>query len=108
MTPRFSRSCGNTALTFGNIKSENGLQLLLAAAAARAKAHPVPFGHWYIDGGVQADHSPQLTCVSYQSLEPMRAALLKDMQAEIGKPGMGPEELRTHLARLGSIQPRHE
>ena len=85
---------------FGNINSENGLQLLLAAAAARAKAHPVPYGHWYIDGGMQTDHSAQLTCVSYQSLEPVRAALLKAMQAEIGKPGMGPEELRTHLARM--------
>ena len=85
---------------FGNINPENGMQLLLASAAARAKAHPVPFGHWYIDGGMQADHSSMLTCVSYQSLEPVRAALLKDMQAEIGKPGMGPEELRTHLARL--------
>ena len=85
---------------FGNINYENGLQLLLAAAAARAKAHPVPYGHWYIDGGMQSDHSAQLTCVSYQSLEPVRAALLKDMQAEIGKPGMGPEELRTHLARM--------
>ncbi len=85
---------------FGSINSENGMQLLLAAAAARAKAHPVPFGHWYIDGGMQADHSSELTCVSYQSLEPVRAALLKDMQTEIGKPGMGPEELRTHLARL--------
>jgi hypothetical protein len=85
---------------FGNIKAENGMQLLLAAAAARAKAYPVPFGHWYIDGGAQADHSPLLTCVSYQSMEPLRAALLKDMQSEIGKPGMGPEELRTHLARL--------
>jgi hypothetical protein len=85
---------------FENIKSENGLQLLLAAAATRAKAHPVSFGHWYIDGGIEADHSPRLTCISYQSLDPVRAALLKDMQAEIGKPGMGPEELRTHLARL--------
>jgi hypothetical protein len=85
---------------FQNINSENGLQSLLAAAAVRAKAHPVSYGHWYIDGGMPTDHSPQLTCVSYQSLEPVRATLLKDMQAEIGKPGMGPEELRTHLARL--------
>ena len=30
----------------------------------------------------------------------MRAALLKNMQAEIERPGMGPEELRTHMARL--------
>ena len=30
----------------------------------------------------------------------MRAALLKRMQAEIERPGMGPEELRTRMARL--------
>jgi hypothetical protein len=47
-----------------------------------------------------APHSPLLTCVSYQSLEPARAALLKNIQAEVARPGMGPEELRTHLARL--------
>jgi hypothetical protein len=38
--------------------------------------------------------------VSFQKLEPVRAALLKNIQAEIAKPGMGPEELRTHMARL--------
>jgi hypothetical protein len=38
--------------------------------------------------------------VSFQKLEPVRAALLKNIQTEIAKPGMGPEELRTHMARL--------
>jgi hypothetical protein len=85
---------------FGQVKPENGLELLLTATAARAKAHPVAYGHWYVDGGQEADHSPLLTCVSYQSLQPVRTALLKNMQTEIGRPGMGPEELRTHLARL--------
>jgi hypothetical protein len=85
---------------FGQVKSENGLELLLTATAARAKAHPVAYGHWYVDGGQEADHSSLLTCVSYQSLQPVRTALLKNMQKEIGRPGMGPEELRTHLARL--------
>jgi hypothetical protein len=85
---------------FGRVKPENGLELLLTATAARAKAHPVAYGHWYVDGGQEADHSPLLTCVSYQSLQPVRTALLKNMQTEIGRPGMGPEELRTHLARL--------
>jgi hypothetical protein len=41
-----------------------------------------------------------LTCVSYQALEPVRLALLSTMQAEIKRPGMGPEELRTNLAAL--------
>jgi hypothetical protein len=85
---------------FAHVKPDNGLQLLLNAVAARAKAHPVPYGHWYVDGGQADDHNPSLTCVSYQALEPARAALLRKIQADIQRPGMGPEELRTHLARL--------
>ncbi|MGC1300279.1 MAG: hypothetical protein WA869_35070 [Alloacidobacterium sp.] len=85
---------------FGRVKPDNGVELLLKGVAARARAHPVPYGHWYIEGGQEADHSPLLTCVSYQALEPVRAALLRDMQAEIKRPGMGPEELRTHLAQM--------
>jgi hypothetical protein len=85
---------------FNQIKPENGLQLLLAAATARAETHPIPFGHWYVDGGTQSEHSPHLTCVSYQGTQAMRAALLKDIQGQIKRPGMGPEELRTHLARM--------
>jgi hypothetical protein len=85
---------------FNQIKPENGLHLFLAAAAARAQAHPVPFGHWYVDGGAEAEHSPLLTCISYQAMQPMRAALLKSMQLQIERPGMGPEELRTYLARM--------
>jgi hypothetical protein len=85
---------------FKRVKPENGVQLLIAAVEARAKAHPVPYGHWYVDGGQPADHSPSLSCVSFQQLEPVRAALLKNIQIEIAKPGMGPEELRTHMARL--------
>jgi hypothetical protein len=85
---------------YTQIKPDNGLDQLLAAAAARAKAHPIVFGHWYVDGGRPADHSPDLTCVSYQSLDPLRSALLKTVQRDINQPGMGPEELRTRLARL--------
>jgi len=85
---------------FSRVKPDNGVELLLNAVEARAKAHPVPYGHWYIEGGQQAEHSPLLTCVSYQALEPVRTALLRNMQAQIRRPGMGPEELRTHLAQL--------
>jgi hypothetical protein len=85
---------------FDRVKPENGLELLLAAVGARADAHPVPYGHWYVDGGQATDHSPLLTCVSYRALEPVRAALLKNIDTEIKRPGMGPEELRTYLARL--------
>jgi hypothetical protein len=85
---------------FGNIKPENGLELLLSGVEARAKAHPVPYGHWYVDGGQELEHSAQVTSVSYRALEPVRGALLKRMQIEIERPGMGPEALRTRMARL--------
>ncbi|HEX2919383.1 MAG TPA: hypothetical protein VHN81_12755 [Edaphobacter sp.] len=85
---------------FSHITPENGVQQLLGAVATRAQAHPIPYAHWYIEGGQTMEHSSMLTCVSYRSLEPVRVALLRTMQAEIKRPGMGPEELRTRLAEL--------
>ncbi len=85
---------------FNQVEAENGLDLLLAAVEARATSHPIPFGHWYVDGGKAATRSPSLTTISYEALQPVRDNLLKYMQTEIARPGMGPEELRTNLARL--------
>jgi hypothetical protein len=85
---------------FSRVNPENGLRTLLDAVAARAKAHRVPFAHWYIDGGEPADHDNALTPISYASLEPARTVLLRKMRSEIDRPGMGPETLRTILARM--------
>ncbi len=85
---------------FSRVNPENGLQTLLNAVAGRAKANPAPYAHWYIDGGQAASHDPALTCVSYNALEPARAALLRKMHGEIERPGMGPEALRTLLAQM--------
>jgi hypothetical protein len=98
-TPLF-RNLRSHGTYFEQVKPDNGLELLLAATEARAKSHPVPYGHWYVDGGQAARQSPSLTNVCYQALEPVRANLLKYMQTEIARPGMGPEELRSSLARL--------
>lgn len=84
---------------FSRVIPDNGIRILLDAVTARAKAHPVEYGHWYIDGGDTAEHDPGLTCVSYNALEPVRAAVLRNMHSEIDKPGMGPEMLRTMMAR---------
>ena len=85
---------------FSQVNPEHGLETLLNAVTARAKAHPAPYAHWYIDGGEEASHDPALTCVSYKALEPARAILLRKMHGEIQKPGMGPEALRTLLAQM--------
>jgi hypothetical protein len=85
---------------FSNVKPDNGLEELLKLVAERAKAHPAPYAHWYIDGGEAAKCDAAVTCVSYQKLGPARTILLGKMRAEIDRPGMGPEALRTHLAQL--------
>jgi hypothetical protein len=38
--------------------------------------------------------------VSYDALAPARDALLRKMQSDISRPGMGPETLRTHMAEM--------
>lgn len=85
---------------YSSVSPDGGLRILLDAVGARAKAHSLPYGHWYIDGGDAADCFSELTCISYKSLEPLRTALLRKMQTELDRPGMGPEALRTFLAQL--------
>ena len=85
---------------FSRVKPEKGLNVLLDAIGARAKARPSAYGHWYIDGGQEADHDFSLTCVSYRGLETARAALLEKVRTQIERPGMGPEDLRTFLAQI--------
>jgi len=85
---------------FRNVQPENGTAHLLEAVAARVNAHPLSYGHWYIDGGQELPHSPAITCVSYKGLEPARTTLLGKIQRETKKAGMGPEALRTIMAQM--------
>jgi hypothetical protein len=85
---------------FTSVNPENGLDQLFGVVASRAKAHPVPYAHWYVDGGQELPHHPSITCVSYETLAPARAALLTKMQAQTQKSGMGPEALRTEMAQM--------
>lgn len=89
---------------FSQVKPDGGLQAVLDAVGKRAKSHPIPYGHWYVDGGQEAEHSMGLTCVSYQALEPVRTELLRTIRAQTEKPGMGPEALRTLLAQVTTLQ----
>lgn len=86
---------------FKGIRPDNGVRILLDAVAARAKAHPAPYGHWYIDGGAKEPVScPGMTSVSYSSLEPVCVDLLKKMEKVIRSGTGGPELLRTVIAQL--------
>lgn len=89
---------------FTGVTSEDGCRILLSAVCARAAAHPGRYLHWYVDGGEElAYRSADVTCISYQRMQPIRAALLKrikdGMEARVGS-----EMLRTSLAETGPEQ----
>lgn len=102
-TPLFSRLREHGTL-FTSVDPTDGLADLLAAVESRAKAHPAPFAHWYVDGDVPLPHTPAITSVGYGSLRPVREALLARIGQEVSRPGMGPEELRDTIARLAPAQ----
>lgn len=86
---------------YRNVTPENGKNAIFDAVTKRAGAHPRPFDHWYIDGGdADAQGKTNLTCVSYNSLGPVRDALMKTFEHIMQRGGGGPEVLRTKLAQM--------
>ncbi|MBV9611112.1 MAG: hypothetical protein JO091_01515 [Acidobacteriaceae bacterium] len=85
---------------FRNVQPHNGHEILYEAVAARAAAHPNPFGHWYIDGsGTRVSGGP-VTHIAYGALESVRSALMAIMRKSMQPGGGGPEVLRTTLAQM--------
>jgi hypothetical protein len=86
---------------FTHVNPVNGLRILLDFAAARAAAHPLPFGHWYVDGGAEEHISTaSLTTISYGGLEPVRRALLRRIDKAVNGGIGGPEAMVTLLHKL--------
>jgi hypothetical protein len=84
---------------FSQVKPAS-IQTLLDAVATRAKAHPAPYAHWYIDGGAGLTTNPGITLVSYGALSPLRATLQSLMQKAYEAPVFDPEAFRTMLAQI--------
>lgn len=85
---------------FTQVKHAGGMQAMLQAVAARAEAHPVPYGHWYIDGGTSLTASERITRISYNALSSPRAALQSRMQKTYEAAVFDPEAFRTMLAQM--------
>lgn len=85
---------------FTKVDPDRGLRILLDVVAARARAHPIPYAHWYVDGGTPEAAGVGVTAVSYGGLGRVRAVLLDKMQHAIQSGIGGPEALRTLLAEL--------
>ncbi len=86
---------------FSNVQASDGLRAVVEKTALRAEAHPIPFGHWYIEGAAAEEvPSSRITYVSYSSLGPIQEAVVATMRRAV-ETGTGPEALRTRLAQLG-------
>lgn len=86
---------------FKRVNPENGLAAILDTVQARAVKHPVPFAHWYIDGGRPVPVAASaLACVSYEALKPIRVALQEKMRRVYESPAFGAEALRSMLAKM--------
>src|SRR5262252_6452696 len=48
---------------YTRVNPSGGLETLLEFAALRGKSHPLPYAHWYVDGGDPAAYDPALVCV---------------------------------------------
>lgn len=85
---------------FSKVRAENGFKTVLEALDRRAQDHPMPYAHWYIDGGRPAPvKSPGIAKVSYDELTPARAALQTKMRKTY-EAWNGPEIFRTQLALM--------
>ena len=85
---------------FRRVAPGGGVKVLMDAVAARAEAHPVPFGHWYIDGGAALPATDGITRISYQALAGPRAAIQDRMQKTYEAAVFDPEAFRTMLAQM--------
>lgn len=79
-------------------------EILQAAAAERARKTPQKdaheFRHWLISGFSTGGPTPGVVTVSYVELQNARAALLRIIGRAMTSGSMGPEEMRSLLARL--------
>jgi hypothetical protein len=66
---------------FSQVDARNGLEMILRRAAARAQAHPIPFGHWYIDGGAAADAPARIEVLAYEGLDSVRQAVIEKLRS---------------------------
>jgi len=97
---RLFRKVRRQGVYFSQVNPQNGLQTLLEAVQARAVAHPIPFAHWYIDGGNPELVGAALTCVSYPGLASARRAINAKMKKAY-ESAMPVEAFRTMLAQMG-------
>ncbi len=92
---------------FTGVQPEGGLQTLVDFMNARARRHPAPFAHWYIDGGEPlpgCGAEQGITLTSYQTLAPAALRELnltnRFVEKATSRGGVGPEAMQSFMAGL--------
>jgi hypothetical protein len=85
---------------FTQVDAQGGLELLIRRLGDRAKSHPGPFAHWYIDGGAPTSSAPAgVELVAYRQLDSVRDAVVAKMRG-MTRAGVGSEAQRSGLMQL--------
>lgn len=96
-----------SGMVLRNLATADAQETLLALLAERAQAAPVPYAHWYIDGGdawpVNGPVSESMIHFTYPQLTPINNAVLKAMDEAV-RQGTGPEVLENRLSHLSPAQ----
>lgn len=86
--------------SYTKVNPANGLRILMQRAADRAAAHPIPFGHWYLDGGMPVSQAPGgVERMAYGELGQVRDAVVAKLRSLLAA-GAGTEARRSALMRL--------
>jgi hypothetical protein len=89
---------------YSAIQPANGRESLMRALSARASAHAIPYGHWYVDGGEPDEPvATGITSMSYGGLKKLRVAVVEKMRT-LGRESGGPEGLQKMMQELDPSQ----
>jgi len=84
---------------FSKVDGGGGTTTILNQLAARARETPIPFGHWYIDGGNPLPlETDAISRLSWQGSIAVRREVLQKAQTIIGSGAAGPEMLHSIMA----------
>ncbi len=84
---------------FRQVNGAGGLESVRHLLESRASSQPVPYAHWFIDGGDTGLDNPKIALISYLRLTAVRSKLTKRM-TDAFESHMSPEALRTMLAEI--------
>ena len=84
---------------FSRVDPANGLQIVMQRMSTRATQHPIPFGHWYIDGGSPTIAPTGCEMLAYRQLDAIRDAVVSKLRSMI-QAGAGTEARRSALMQM--------